>query len=111
MTFKNRIPRQAVVWSLLFFTLFCSRLGLAQQPADNEYQVGAILWTQSSAEKAALSYQAFNLARMMLDRDLQTNRNRRMRRAVIVDVDETVLDNSRYQGMDQTHKLRVEVVD
>lgn len=72
---------------------------VAQQPADNEYQVGAILWTQSSAEKAALSYQAFTLARMMLDRDLRTNRNRRTRRAVIVDVDETVLDNSRYQTM------------
>jgi 5'-nucleotidase (lipoprotein e(P4) family) len=72
---------------------------VAQQPADNEYQVGAILWTQSSAEKAAMSYQAFTLARMMLDRDLRTNRNKRMRRAVIVDVDETVLDNSRYQAM------------
>jgi 5'-nucleotidase (lipoprotein e(P4) family) len=77
---------------------FSSGLVFAQT-ADNEYQVGAILWTQSSGEKAALSYQAFALARMRLDQDLRTNRNRRMRRAVIVDVDETVLDNSRYQAM------------
>jgi 5'-nucleotidase (lipoprotein e(P4) family) len=88
-----------MVLNLLLITLLCSRAGIAQQPADNEYQVGAILWTQSSAEKAALSYQAFALARVMLDRDLRANRNRRMRRAVIVDVDETVLDNSRYQAM------------
>jgi 5'-nucleotidase (lipoprotein e(P4) family) len=70
-----------------------------QQPADNEYMAGAVLWTQLSGEKRALSYQAFALARMMLDRDLRANRNRRLRRAVIVDVDETILDNSRYQTM------------
>lgn len=69
------------------------------QKADNEYQVGAILWMQTSGEKAALSYQAFTLARMTLDRDLRANRRSRMRRAVVVDVDETILDNSRYQAM------------
>ena len=68
------------------------------QKADNEYQVGAIIWTQSSAEKAALSYQAFSLARLRLDQDFRANRNRRVKRAVIVDVDETVLDNSAYQA-------------
>src|SRR5215510_5079210 len=71
---------------------------IAAQKADNEYQVGAILWTQTSAEKAALSYQAFSLARLRLDQDFRVNRNRRMKRAVVVDVDETVLDNSRYQA-------------
>jgi 5'-nucleotidase (lipoprotein e(P4) family) len=89
--------RQFSIAVLLCLSLSATVVG--QQPADNEYQVGAILWTQSSAEKAALSYQAFSLARMMLDRDLRTNRNRRMKRAVIVDVDETVLDNSHYQAM------------
>src|SRR5207245_7109230 len=69
------------------------------QQANNEYQVGAILWTQSSGEKAALAYQAFALARMTLDRDLRMNRHSRMKRAVIVDVDETIIDNSRFQAM------------
>lgn len=68
------------------------------QPADNEYQEGALLWTQASGEWRALAYQAFALARMLLDRDLRMNRRSRMRRAVVVDVDETVLDNSRYQA-------------
>ncbi|HSQ23222.1 MAG TPA: 5'-nucleotidase, lipoprotein e(P4) family, partial [Pyrinomonadaceae bacterium] len=40
---------------------------------------------------------AFTLARMVLDRDLRTARSR-MRRAVIVDIDETILDNSRNQA-------------
>jgi len=84
--------------SLLIAVLaICSAAAVAQK-ADNEYQVGAILWTQTSAEKAALSYQAFSLARLRLDQDFRANRNRRTKRAVIVDVDETVLDNSRYQA-------------
>ena len=70
---------------------------LAQQSAENEYQTGAILWMQSSGERAALSYQAFSLARLMLDRDLRTGRSK-MHRAVIVDIDETIMDNSRYQA-------------
>ncbi|HXT63636.1 MAG TPA: 5'-nucleotidase, lipoprotein e(P4) family [Pyrinomonadaceae bacterium] len=85
--------------SSLTFVLIaiCSAAAFAQKP-DNEYQVGAILWTQTSAEKTALAYQAFSLARLRLDQDFRTNRNRRVKRAVIVDVDETVLDNSFYQA-------------
>src|SRR5829696_6985367 len=70
----------------------------AAQPANNEYQEGAILWTQTSGEARALAYQAFALARMVLDRDLRMNRRSRVRRAVVVDVDETVLDNSAFQA-------------
>lgn len=90
---------------IIFVTLTCSLTTFsqtaaptAQQQADNVYQEGAVLWTQSSGEARALAYQAFTLARMMLDRDLQVNRRNRIRRAIIVDADETVLDNSRYQA-------------
>jgi 5'-nucleotidase (lipoprotein e(P4) family) len=74
---------------------------VAQGKADNEYQTGALLWTQSSAEYRALAYQTFVLARLRLDQDLQrrrAKRNARSRAAVIVDADETVLDNSRFQA-------------
>lgn len=70
----------------------------AQARADNEYQTGATLWQQSSGEARALQYQAFALARLMLDRDLRTRGRPRLKRAVVVDVDETVLDNSRFQA-------------
>jgi 5'-nucleotidase (lipoprotein e(P4) family) len=92
---KSLVRRSSIT---LFFLLFVSSANVLAQKADNEYQVGAILWTQSSAEKAALSYQAFSLARLRLDQDFRANRSRRVRRAVIVDVDETVLDNSAYQA-------------
>lgn len=64
------------------------------QQSDTEYLEGAVLWQQTSGERRALSYQAFALARMMLDRDLRMTRRIRMRRAVIVDLDETVIDNT-----------------
>lgn len=69
------------------------------EPAQNTYIEGAVLWQQTSGERRALSYQAFTLARMMLDRDLRVNRRNQKPRAVIVDCDETIIDNSRFEGM------------
>lgn len=83
---------------------------LAQQPtaapqADNQYQVGPTLWMQKAAEYRALAYQAFNLARWQFDADLESKNTKRLPkaewekpRAIIVDVDETVLDNSPAQA-------------
>lgn len=76
--------------------LLSPALNVFAQNADNEYQTGAVLWVQTSGERVALSYQAFSLARMMLDRDLRIRS--RMKRAVIVDIDETIMDNSRFQA-------------
>lgn len=59
---------------------------------SREYQVGAYLWVQTSGEFKALCYQAYNLAKLRLDRDLEDKHNRK--RAVVFDIDETVLDNS-----------------
>lgn len=92
------LRKRWLVLALLISTCSLPVIAQSGRPADNEYQVGAILWTQTSGEKAALSYQAFTLARMTLDRDLRMNRSRR-KRAVVVDVDETILDNGRYQAM------------
>lgn len=59
----------------------------------NEHYVMAVLWCQTSAEARALYYQAFNLAEMKLDEALQSQTGDE-KLAVIVDIDETVLDNS-----------------
>jgi 5'-nucleotidase (lipoprotein e(P4) family) len=91
----------------LFFVLVISVAASAQTapaatsgpaPADNEYQTGAVLWQQSSGEARALQYQAYALARLMLDRDLRIHGKSKLKRAVVVDADETVLDNSRFQA-------------
>jgi 5'-nucleotidase (lipoprotein e(P4) family) len=76
---------------LLFFTLLffsCTH----QSIEHREYQVGAYLWQQNSGEYQALCYQAYNIARLKLDRDLENKHNKK--RAVIFDIDETVFDNS-----------------
>jgi 5'-nucleotidase (lipoprotein e(P4) family) len=74
--------------------------------ADNEYQAGALLWMQKSAEYRALAYQAYNIAHLRLDQDLDGKNkkeipkpDRKKPRAIVVDIDETVLDNSPYQAL------------
>ena len=98
---QTRIILSAVFLSLTFFShtnVIAQATQEVQTPANNEYQEGAIVWTQSSGEVRALAYQAFNLARMVLDHDLSIRHRNRLRPAIIVDVDETILDNSRYQA-------------
>src|SRR5712692_6092374 len=94
------IHQKALILALLTLSLTAfAHTASAQQPADNTYIEGAVLWQQSSGERRALSYQAFALARLMLDRDLRMNRHLRKPAAIIVDLDETILDNGLYQGM------------
>ncbi|HUF18968.1 MAG TPA: 5'-nucleotidase, lipoprotein e(P4) family [Thermoanaerobaculia bacterium] len=75
---------------------------------DTHEQLHAVLWVQTAAEYRALALQAFNLAAQMMDHALadrswsaateQTGNFASLPPAVIVDVDETVLDNSAYQA-------------
>lgn len=95
---NRRILRFFVVWIALY------SVAASQQPApksDLEYQTGGVLYTQKAAEYRALAYQAYNLARLRLDADLEKKNvkklpktERKRPRAIIVDIDETVLDNS-----------------
>lgn len=73
--------------------------------ADNEYQVAAILYMQKAGEYRALAFQAFNIAQMRLDEDFEKKNlkklpkaERKRPRAIVVDVDETILDNTLHQA-------------
>ncbi|RMF17320.1 MAG: 5'-nucleotidase, lipoprotein e(P4) family [Gammaproteobacteria bacterium] len=63
----------------------------------NEQLVMATLWMQASAEFRALSYQAFNVARMQLDKALANHKGDK-KLAIAVDVDETIVDNTAYEA-------------
>ena len=65
---------------------------------DNNHLTMAVLYTQKSAEMKALCYQAYNLARLKLDKEVENNSEQTTKLAVIVDIDETVLDNSPYEA-------------
>jgi 5'-nucleotidase (lipoprotein e(P4) family) len=103
---KDFFLGSAATFCLVLTVYFGSELvtGQATAPAeqpDLSYQIGGILYTQRSAEYRALSYQAYNLARLRLDEDFDKKNlkklpkaERKRPRAIVVDIDETVLDNS-----------------
>jgi 5'-nucleotidase (lipoprotein e(P4) family) len=57
----------------------------------------AVLYQQTAAEYRSLCYQAFNLAKMQLDQNLKRMGLMRQQ-AIVIDIDETVLDNSPYEA-------------
>ena len=86
------------------------------QTADNDYQLGATLFMQKAAEYRALCYQAFYWAKRTLEDDEKQKKKlpkaqRKMPRAVVVDIDETVLDNSPAQAYGIKNKLPFNLKD
>lgn len=89
-----------------FVTASTAQQGVATQGnADTQYQAGATLFMQKAAEYRALAYQAYNLARWQLDADFDKKNVKKLPkteqkkpRAIMVDIDETVLDNSPNQA-------------
>ena len=63
---------------------------------DNKAFVAATLWFQKAAEARALYYQGFNVAKWRLAESLKRKPAKKL--AVVVDIDETILDNSPYQA-------------
>ena len=61
----------------------------------NSEFANAVLWTRTSGEFRALNFQAYNFAKISLDNALKASDNTRPQ-CVIVDIDETILDNSAY---------------
>lgn len=118
MKFKNYIYSSVLVLCAVAGTYFVTTStaqqgsAMVQTGADNEYQAGATLYMQKAAEYRALAYQAFNLARWQLDADLAgknkkdlSKADRKKPRAVMVDIDETMLDNSPAQAYNIKNRL------
>ena len=107
---KNRIYTAVLVVCSVATTYYVARTAaepasVSQAAANNDYQIGATLYMQKAAEYRALAYQAYNIARWQLDQDLKgknkhdiAKTDRKKPRAIMVDIDETVLDNSAFQG-------------
>ncbi len=97
-----------------FVTVSTAQQGnaMVQTGADNEYQAGATLYMQKAAEYRALAYQAYNLARWQLDADFDKKNVKKLPkteqkepRAIMVDLDETILDNSPAQAYNIKNRL------
>jgi 5'-nucleotidase (lipoprotein e(P4) family) len=64
----------------------------------SEYLVQSILWFQRSPEMQALYLQSFNSAKKALKYNINHKIFPNKKNAVVVDIDETVLNNSLYEG-------------
>lgn len=94
-----------IFYSLLFLPLIAGCSGItgkdqkeATQYQGNEEIIMATLYNFYSAEYKALALQAFNLASERISR-IAGESNETSSMAIVVDIDETILDNSPYQAM------------
>jgi len=79
------------------FFMLSSVIVIAQQRTGAQDYTSAVLWQQHSGEYRALTFQAYNFAKLSLRSKLETA-GKDKKNCVVVDVDETVLDNSPFQG-------------
>ncbi|GHH98598.1 5'-nucleotidase [Neobacillus kokaensis] len=64
-----------------------------------EQNTMSILWFQNAGEAKALYYQGYNIGKLRLNEILKKKQyNRALKPAIVLDIDETVLDNSPYQA-------------
>jgi len=82
---------------LLSSSLFAQQTTVSVNNSSDKLIV-AVSWYQHSAEMRALYYQGFNIARQRLDEAIAAN-TKKQPLAVVVDIDETMLDNSPFESM------------
>lgn len=78
-------------------TAFNKQDGTDPEIFSSDHLTMATLYQQKAAEYRALCYQAFNVAKYQLDQNLRIAGLQRQQ-AVILDIDETVLDNSPHEA-------------
>lgn len=83
--------------SLLLFSFSAIALNPSEmtQRELNNQSILTINWVQTSGEYRALAYQGFNVGRMAFDKAMEHNISNP---AVLMDLDETLLDNTPYQA-------------
>lgn len=96
------------ILTLLFFG--SSFLTFAQVLTPTRDFTNAVLWQQTSGEYRALAFQAYNFAKLSLKEALWEQANGKPN-CVIVDIDETVLDNSAFQGHEIKKGVSFELAD
>jgi len=89
--------------------LFISGIALSvlscsvQQAENTRDLVNATAWTQNAGEFKALTLQAYYLAKIRLDDILKQDTSPKPK-AIVLDIDETVLDNSPYEAFQIVNK-------
>lgn len=96
----NRFYYLVISLSLVLYA--CSSVketsGSSSTSSSGDSKESAVLWQQTSAEYTALCYQAFNAAKSYLTTSGEDIKAGSANTAIVMDLDETVLDNSPYNG-------------
>jgi 5'-nucleotidase (lipoprotein e(P4) family) len=99
----NSHPLHLIILSTLLATGCCTSRQAGAAPGHSGQLCSsdgtlAVLWSKYAAEARALHYQAYNVAHDRLDLALAANTNRHDHLAVILDIDESVLDNTPFEA-------------
>ncbi len=100
------MKKYSLIWILIIIPIVASAQALT--PARDF--TNAVLWQQTSGEYRALAFQAYNFAKLSLKEALWEQANGKPN-CVIVDVDETILDNSAFQGHEIKKGVSFELSD
>ena len=95
---KNLFNRVIILASITLFVQCSQENSTRPDIPIREYSIQSVLWQQNSAEYKALTYQSYFLARLQLDKVLTKMASPNTKLAVVTDIDETVLDNSPFNG-------------
>lgn len=82
---------------LLFFAILLFSCNKSQKENENDNLILATLYNYYSAEYEALTFQAYNIAEERL-LDIVNERPSASNLAIVLDIDETILNNSPYQA-------------
>jgi 5'-nucleotidase (lipoprotein e(P4) family) len=95
----KRFSKLALLFSLIFIIISCSNQEKNSlfTSGSSDHLLNATLWYQKSGEMRANYYQAFNLAKLSLEKNLQ-NYTGDKKPAIVFDIDETLLNNSYFEA-------------
>jgi 5'-nucleotidase (lipoprotein e(P4) family) len=82
-----------------FLTIFLTNVYVHAETGGSlsEQNTMSVLWFQRAGEAKGLYYQGYNIGRMRLDEYMSKKRNG-LKPAIVLDIDETILNNSPYQA-------------
>ena len=97
------VNRTQILILLVYLTFSCTtsdsdpgkKSGASVAENSQEHLLMSVLWYQKSAEMRAAYYQAFNWAKIKIENHIKNNGC--INKAVVLDIDETILDNSPFQ--------------
>jgi len=87
-----------IIFVAVLISFWLGSCNFSKEPQNTQdHLIMSVLWYQKSAEMRAIYHQSFNWAKYRIEQELSEQKSEK-RKAVIVDIDETMLDNSPFEA-------------